>query len=90
MKDCWIQDVRTPGEVSLNEGLLDSGCESPKHISFLNYLLSHRFVGQVVRESVSRADDPGFDSRLRRGDFSGSSHTGDSKIGTPVTTLPGA
>ena len=38
--------------------------------------------------SVSRAEDPGFDSRLRCGDFSGSSHTGDLKIGTPVATLP--
>ena len=36
-----------------------------------------------------RAEDPGFESRLRR-DFSGSSHTSDSKIGTPVATLPGA
>ena len=31
----------------------------------------------------------GFESRLRR-DFSGSSHTNDFKIGTPVATLPGA
>ena len=39
--------------------------------------------------SVSRAEDPGFESRLRR-DFSGSSHSSDSKFGTPVATLPGA
>ena len=39
--------------------------------------------------SASRAEDPGFESRLSR-DFSGSSHTSDSKIGTPVATLPGA
>ena len=31
-----------------------------------------------------------YDSRLRRGDFSGSSHTSDLEIGTPVATLPGA
>ena len=29
-----------------------------------------RLVGLVVKESVSRAEDPGFESRLRR-DFSG-------------------
>ena len=33
--------------------------------------------------------DPGFESRLR-GDFSGSSHTSDSKTGTQVATLSGA
>ena len=39
--------------------------------------------------SASRAEDPVFESHLRR-DFSGSSHTSDLKIGTPVGTLPGA
>ena len=43
----------------------------------------------MVEVSVSRVEDPGFESRLRR-DFSRSSHTSDSKIGTPVATLPGA
>ena len=43
----------------------------------------------VVKASASGAEDPGFESRLRR-DFSVSSHTGDLKIGTPVVTLPGA
>ena len=47
----------------------------------------YRLVGLVVKASASRAEDPGFESRLRR-DFSGSSHTRDSKIGTPVATLP--
>ena len=42
----------------------------------------------MVKASTSRVEDPGFDSRLRRGDFSGSSHTSDLNIGTPVTTLP--
>ena len=51
--------------------------------------LSDRLVGLVVKASASRAGDPGFDSRLLR-DFSGSSHTGDFKIGTPVASLPGA
>ena len=39
--------------------------------------------GLVVKASASGAEDPGFESRLRR-DFSGSSHTSDLKIGTPV------
>ena len=33
---------------------------------------------------------PGFDSRLRRGDFCRSSHTRDLKIGSSVADLPGA
>ena len=49
--------------------------------------VSDRLVGQVVKASASRADDPGLDSRLRPEDFSGSSHTNDWKIGTPVATL---
>ena len=48
-----------------------------------------QLVGIVVKASASGAEDPGFDSRLRTGDFSGSSHTSDLKIGTPVATLPG-
>ena len=43
----------------------------------------------MVKASASGAEDPGFESRLRR-DFSESSHTSGSKIGTPVATLPGA
>ena len=52
-------------------------------------LLFHYLVGLVAKAPTSRAKDPGFDSRLRR-DFSGSSHTGDLNIATPVATLPGA
>ena len=44
----------------------------------------------MVKASASGAEGPGFDSRLRREDFSESSHTSDLKIGTPVATLPGA
>ena len=51
--------------------------------------LPDSLVGLVVKASASRAEDPGFESRLRL-DFSGSSHTSDLKIGTPVATLPGA
>ena len=46
-------------------------------------------TASTVKASASRAEDPGFESRLRR-DFSVSSHTSDLKIGTPVATLPGA
>ena len=53
------------------------------------YALSHRLAGLVVKVSASGAEDPGFESRLRR-ELSRSSHTSDLKIGTPVATLPGA
>ena len=46
-------------------------------------------AGLVVKASALGAEDPGFESCLRR-DFSGSSHTSDLKIGTSVATLPGA
>ena len=52
-------------------------------------VMLHRLVGQVVKASASRAEDPGFESRLR-GIFSGSSQTSDFKIGNPAVTLPGA
>ena len=38
----------------------------------------NRLGGLVVKASASGAEDPGFESRLRR-DFSGSSHTSDLK-----------
>ena len=47
----------------------------------------NRLTGLVVMASASRAEDPGFPSRLRRGDISGLSHTSDLKTGTPVATL---
>ena len=37
----------------------------------------------MVKTSASRAEGPGFESRLRR-DYSGSNHSSDLKIGTPV------
>ena len=49
--------------------------------------MHNRLAGPVVKASASGAEDPGFDSRLQR-DFSGSSHTSDLKIDTPVATLP--
>ena len=48
-----------------------------------------RLAGLVVKAPASGAEDPGFECRLRP-DFSGSSHTSDLKIGSPVATLPGA
>ena len=44
----------------------------------------------MVKASTTRVADPGFDSRLRRGIVSGSGHTCDLEIGTPVAALPGA
>ena len=41
------------------------------------------------KASTSRAEDPGSNPACA-GIFSGSSHTSDFKIGTPVSTLPGA
>ena len=46
------------------------------------------FVGREVKASALRAEDLGFESRLRQ-DFSGSSYTSDLEIGTPVATLSG-
>ena len=61
----------------------------PPPTPFLHSSLN-RLLGLLVKASASRAEDPGFESRLRW-DFSGSSHTSDLKIGTPVAaTLPGA
>ena len=52
-------------------------------------LLSDRLVGLVEKVFALRAEDSRFESRLCQ-DFSGSSHTSDLNIGTPVATLPGA
>ena len=52
--------------------------------------LSSDFVGLVDKASTLRLDDLGFDSLLRHGEISRSSHTSYLNIGTPVATLPGA
>ena len=49
---------------------------------------STALLALVVKVTASGAKDPGFESCT--GIFSGSSHTSDFKIGTPVATLPGA
>ena len=64
-------------------------CVPQQHGILTIYTLCYRLVGLVVKASASGTEDPGFESRLRQ-DFSGSSHTSDLKIGTPVATLPGA
>ena len=46
----------------------------------------HRLLGLAVKAFASRAEDPGFKSRLRW-DFSASSHTSDLKIGYPARRL---
>ena len=53
------------------------------------YILPDHLVGLVVKASTSRAEGPGSNPACA-GIFSGSSHTSDLKIGTPVATLPGA
>ena len=58
-------------------------------LSYRMVFCFYRFAGQVAKASAPRAADRGIDSRLRL-DFSGSSHTSDLKIGTPVATLPDA
>ena len=51
--------------------------------------LSDRLAGLVIKGFALGAEDPGFETHLGW-DFSESSHASDLKIGTPVTTLPGA
>ena len=46
-------------------------------------------AGLVIKVSTSGVEGPGFEFCLWQ-DFSGSTHTSDLKIGTPVATLPGA
>ena len=50
---------------------------------------NHRFVGLVVRRPPREGKIPGSNPACA-GIFSGSSHTSDFKIDTPVATLPGA
>ena len=50
---------------------------------------SNCLVGIVVKVYASRVEDPGFEACLRQ-DFSGSGHTSDLKIGTPLASQLGA
>ena len=56
---------------------------------FLPVSIEHRLVGLVVRRPPRERKIPGSYPAFA-GIFSGSSHTSDSKIATPVATLPGA
>ena len=44
---------------------------SPQRVLFSFLLLNNHLVGLVVKASASRAEDPGFESRLRRDFFRG-------------------
>ena len=57
--------------------------------AFILLPLPYRLVGLVVRRPPRERKIPGSNPACA-GIFSGSSHTSDSKIGTPVATLPGA
>ena len=59
-------------------------------LSFLTFFLPHnRLVGLVIRRPPRERKIPNSNPACA-GIFSGSSHTSDLKIGTPVATLPGA
>ena len=68
------------GVVNDNDDLLVPSLEVPTE---------NRLVGQVVRRPPRERKVPGSNPACA-GIFSGSSHTSDLKIGTPVATLPGA
>ena len=81
----------------MEESALSTDIFGHSHVYFFSlhlyatssFMPPDRLAGLVVKASASRTEDPRFESRLCR-DFSGSSHTSDFKIGTPVATLPGA
>ena len=65
-------------------------CQAPGVVGSVQvYCDGDRLAGLVDKASASGPEDLGLESRLRQ-DFSGSSHSIDLKIGTPVATLPGA
>ena len=59
------------------------------HLQVQSTYFSTASLAPCLRPFASRAEDPGFESCLEW-DFSGPSHTSDSKIGSPASTLPGA
>ena len=56
---------------------------------WVEFLAHDRLVGLVVRRPPPERKVPGSNPACA-GIFSGSSHTSDLKIGTPLATLPGA
>ena len=69
-----LSDRRTSRSLNVLHFIALGGPPVPDHL-----------VGLVVKATATRAEDPGFESRLRVG----SSHTSDLKLGTPLATLPG-
>ena len=65
-------------------------CAVRAHYTSYIFLCEHRLVGLVVKASASKAEDPGFESRLRRDFYGVESYLKNLKIGIPVATLPGA
>ena len=85
---CLLREARCFISLRCLRSLSCSVCNTPaKRVK--SSVGDYRLAGLVVKASTSGAEDPGFESRLRR-DFSLSSHTSDFKIGTSVATLPGA
>ena len=60
-----------------------------KIVTYANTLDTHGLVGLVVRRPPRDRKVQGSNPACE-GIFSGSSHTSDFKIGTPLATLPGA
>ena len=75
-------DGNVPRQVNILFGL-------PKNCSALSLHACDLLVGQVVRRPPRERKIPGSNPACT-GIFSGSSHTSDLKIGTPVATLLGA
>ena len=59
----------------------------PVYTAVILSISSHCLVGLENKASASGVENLEFDLRLRRGDFSGLSHSSDLKMGTPVATL---
>ena len=67
MKQLGPYLLREPTLEAVEEMFLSEQCT--RSWSLRPFVHSHRLVGLVVKASASRAEDPGFESRLRR-DFS--------------------
>ena len=75
--------------VAVNESLtVEPKCTSTKPASAPRLTKVDRLVGLVVRRPPRERKIPG-SNPASAGIFSGSSHTSDFKIGTPVALLPG-
>ena len=79
---------RWPGGEASASLATDTGIE-PHWVGLSNTPLCDRLVGLVLRRPPRERKIPGSNPACA-GIFSGSSHTSDFKIGTPVATLPGA